>query len=269
MQNTIYDFNDYKAFLREKIASRPNRGRGERAALADVIRCQRPFISQVLSGDLEFSLEQAELIAQHYSLDADETHFLILLLQRNRAGTSSLQTYFAKQIEAIRADRRKLKNRLKEHDQIPEQDRERYYSSWIYQAVHMIVDLEGRRTRTSIAEHLRTPENEISPVLQFLCDVGLIKQNGDQYSGGDSRIYLEKDSLHINKYHYNWRVRAMTSLDCKRPTDFHFSSALTISQSDAEVLRKMLQDFVEATSKRVANTTPEKVFSLCLDLFEI
>jgi len=86
----IYDFGDYKTYLHTKVGPRTTR-KGIRGALARTLRCQPTYVSQVLYGRAHFSLEQAELVSDFFGHTSDERHYLILLLQKDRAGTKRLE----------------------------------------------------------------------------------------------------------------------------------------------------------------------------------
>ena len=59
MKNTIYDYEDYKAYIIEKINNSPSKGRGIKLKISECLSCQTAFVSQVLIGQRNFSLEQA------------------------------------------------------------------------------------------------------------------------------------------------------------------------------------------------------------------
>ncbi|RYZ66775.1 MAG: hypothetical protein EOP05_18630, partial [Proteobacteria bacterium] len=87
MNQSIYSFTDYKAFVLETIESMENQGRGVRRRIAEFIGCQVAYVSQVLAADRHFSLEQGEALARFLGLLEDETEFLFLLIEHARAGT--------------------------------------------------------------------------------------------------------------------------------------------------------------------------------------
>ena len=91
----IFEYTDYKAFLESWIASRPQGGRGIKSKMAQAMRCQLAYLSQVLNGPAHLSLEQAEALNGILDHSHEEGDFFLLLLQRARAGTPGLRKHFA------------------------------------------------------------------------------------------------------------------------------------------------------------------------------
>ena len=60
----IFDFKDYKLYLAKVEERRPLKGRGFRAELARIMGCQTAYVSQVLNGRANFSLEQAQAVSK-------------------------------------------------------------------------------------------------------------------------------------------------------------------------------------------------------------
>ena len=58
----IFDFQNYRQFILEKTGPRNSR-RGLKGAMARALRCQPTYVSQVLNGRGNFSLEQGEILA--------------------------------------------------------------------------------------------------------------------------------------------------------------------------------------------------------------
>ena len=59
-EKSSFSFKDYKALLHWRIETSPRRGRGVRAALAQAMKVQSAYLSRVLNGDADLSLEQAD-----------------------------------------------------------------------------------------------------------------------------------------------------------------------------------------------------------------
>lgn len=98
--NSIFEYRSYKAYLRDWLAA--DEKRGARTRLADAIRCHNGYVSQVLNGDAQFSLEQGELINRFLGHTKDQSSFLLLLIQYERAGTSTLKIHFDEQLNTRR-----------------------------------------------------------------------------------------------------------------------------------------------------------------------
>lgn len=129
---SIYEFKDYKTYLRQWIERTPNNGRGQRKLMAEAIGCQTPFITHVLSGDYHLSLEQAEACARWLGFNDSEGEFFVLLVMRQRAGTRGLEAMASRQISKRREAETVLKKRLNIRDEMTLEDQLVYYLSLIH-----------------------------------------------------------------------------------------------------------------------------------------
>src|SRR5690348_10459892 len=140
MTTSIFDHDSYKLYLNERLDDHTSSGgRGSRTRLSKAISCQTAYTAQVLRGSAHFSLEQAEAINDFLGHTEEEGHFLLLLIQRERAGTKSLRQRFNRQIKAIRDKRHLLVNRLQIVQPLGPNEQMTYYSSWHYAAIHALV----------------------------------------------------------------------------------------------------------------------------------
>lgn len=90
MAKNIFNFNDYRAYFRYKTEDAASVW-GVKSKLAKAMGCQLPLVSQFLVGNAELSQEQVFKAATFFSLDDEESEFLLLLQQHNRAGTADLK----------------------------------------------------------------------------------------------------------------------------------------------------------------------------------
>jgi uncharacterized protein (TIGR02147 family) len=270
--HSIFNYREYKKYLNETISRRPRGGRGVRSEMAAALGCKTAYISQVLGGPANLSLEQADFLNRYLAHSREESAFLLLLVQHERAGTPSLRTYFHEQIEATVARRLVLKDRLDVKKTLDRSDQAIYYSAWYYSAVHVLLTLPGMRDRDSIARHLGLPAEMVGQVIDFLVSVGLATVGDDGLRVGTTRIHLESDSPMISKHHSNWRIQAIRALESatrKRDHDLHYSSVISISEADRVRIKSLLVSEIERI-KEVVRTSPEEgLHCLSLDFFEL
>ena len=213
MKKSIYAYSGYKSFLIDLMETFPNGGRGQRKALADAINCQVAYITHVLSGDSHFSLEQIEAAARHFSLSKEETEFLLLILQQNRAGTAELRQFFDRLIREHRTQNNLLKERLKIKETLTREDQATYYSSWQYAAIHIALTVPKLRTVEKLTERFQIPSSRVLEILNFLCSKGLATKSLNTYNTTNPFLHLENDSPLISKHHSNWRMKTIQNLD--------------------------------------------------------
>jgi uncharacterized protein (TIGR02147 family) len=269
MNKAVFDFEDYRAYLQQALPVR-GKERGLRTRLATALGCQNAFVSQVLSGYADFSLEHAYKTSRFLLLEREERDFFLLLVQRARAGSHELREHFSEKMAEIREKRREISQRVK-HAPVEwtEADRTLYYSSWHYAAVHICLVTKGRQSRRDLAVYLKLPEERVGRVVADLQKMGLAKEEGGRLLGRYDRMHLPADAPQINQHHGNWRMQAIASLDRATEADLHYSLVMSASKSAVEELRRrilnMIQDF-EPTLKAAAD---EDVYVFTTDLFSL
>lgn len=135
----IYGSKTYRDFLAKELDSE-HFGRGARAELAEYLGVQNSFISQVLSGKQNFTLEQTIRLAQFLSLKDPERDFLLLLVSKERSGSQELKEYYQHQIKRRLESKNEVQNRVsREVRKIGEQELTEYYGSWHTPAIHMLL----------------------------------------------------------------------------------------------------------------------------------
>lgn len=258
---------EYKDFLRDSLDARAETERGVRSRMAEAVNCHTAYVSQVLNGSAQFSLEQSELIARFFQLNKDETSYLLLLVQYDRAGTVTLKAHFKLQLKELAKKQLVLKDRLEFKKSLSREDQSLFYSSWQYGAIHILVSVPGCHTEKGISKYLKIPVSKVVEILNFLMNVGLVVKENGQYSIGASHIHLEHDSPMIAKHHSNWRIKAIQSLDEVHANDLHYSSVITCSLEDSVKIKTALVRAIDEVRTIVRPSKDEGGFAYCLDFF--
>lgn len=268
MKKSVFDFSDYSAFLTAWVQAHPKKGHGMRTKMAEAIGRQNVFISQVLHGDAHLSPSQAQLLAEWLGLSKAETHYFLLLVHLARADTAKLRAYYQEQLNSIREKNQQIRHRLEgKAEAIPEKDHLRYYSAWYYGAIRILTAIPAYQSKPEISQRLGLPLDLVSAALEFLTELGLVQQNGDQFKITSKDIFLGNDSALISRHHMNWRTRAMQSLERESKHELHYSTAVVISEKDAERIKRQLLDAIEANRKLVAESGTEELYCVCIDFF--
>lgn len=263
----VFDFNDYKVFLKTWIKELPKNGHGYKQLLAQAMDCQTAYISQILLADNQLSLEQAEKAATFMGLSEDEVDFFLLLVQLARAGTPTLIKRTQKQINGIRKKREQLKERIQADAQLDPQVQNTYYSNWIYTALHAALSIPGLQTRERLHENFAASPAAIDSALKFLAENKVILIEGGKFKAGSVRMHLGHDSPLINQHHTNWRMQAINSLENHIEEELHYSSVVTISEDDAKKIKDKLLASIDAVKKIVRSSPEEMLYSINLDFF--
>ncbi len=263
----VFESQNYKTYINTWIAARSGGGRGEKSRIAERAQCQLAYISQVLSGTAHFSLEQTEALSRFFDHTEDEAEFFILLVQRARAGTRSLELYFDRKIQKLLNQRLILKNRFSDKKSLNRENQTLYYSDWTYCAVHMAVLVPELRTPRALAEYFDISTEKTAQVLAFLESVGLVEKKEGGFFPGDVRIHLENDSPMISKHHVNWRLQAMRALDHETPSELHYSSVISVAREDLPRIREVLVKAIEQARMIIKGSADEVIYCYDLDFF--
>lgn len=269
MDKAIYQYLDYKTYLKTWIAGQPAGGHGMRGKMANAMGRQTAFVSQVLNGSAHFSLEQAERLNDLLGHGRAEAAFFLLLVQHTRAGTEPLRKHFRELIQEAIDKQSNLKQRLSSTKELSREDHATYFSSWMYAAVHASLAIPPYQTKSSIARSLALPLEKVGEVLEFLVGRGLVSQKGDRYSMGSVHIHFGKDTALLQKHHANWRLQALRHLEVEKKGDLHYSSVIAIARVDAAKVAAALADGLAGARKIIDPSKEEALYSICLDFFAL
>lgn len=264
----LYDFKNYKDYLKSVFTTK-GQGRGIRSKVAECLRCQTGFISQVLNGKSHFSFEHCIKISSFLNHNKDEKHFFMLLVQKDRAGTDDLKDYFLCQINDILKKREEIKSRIKVDGKLNEHDYFQYYRFWYYAAIHVLISIPQYQSKEAICKKLNLSTETVTTALEFLVDRGLAIEKVGKYSIGKSRVHLPRESPIIFNHHTNWRLEAIKSFDDNRIDNLHYSAVISISKADAKKIKKLLIDAIEKVEPILIPSPEEEIHSICVDFFEL
>lgn len=266
MKPDIYTFNNYKAYLRELAAEL---GKGGKSKIAEAADCQSGYISQVLNGHAHLSLEQAEKIGSFLGFDELKIDYFLTMVLYAKAGTASLRKCYQKDLENKKEAHAELKTKFKSKKKLSVEDQAIFYSSWHYGAVHVSVSIPGCETPKGLSQFLNVELKRIFEILEFLERVQLVENVNGVLKIGSSHIHLGADSPLISKFHTNWRLEAIQSMNKKNAKNLHYSSVMTCSESDSRKIKEIMTKAIEEIRKVIKESKDEKCFSYSMDFFEL
>lgn len=266
---SIFEFKDYRKFILAAISDQPRGGHGFRARMAGHLGCKTSFITQVLKGESNFSLEQAYLLPDLFSLPTAESKYFLALVQVARAGTKGLQTHFREEAESLKVESLRLKNRIPEKSLRTKEDEFQYFSSADYGYLHILTTIPVYQTKDALFKKSKMSVPRFEHVLGYLLELGYVAYERGRYRPGPMRLHVADDAAVIATHHTNWRVRATQACQSAEPTDLHYSSVVSISRDDFAVLRAKLIAAIESCRKVINASDCEAAYSFCLDFYEL
>ncbi len=128
----IYEYNNYKDFLTDKICSYPNRGRGISSKLSKYIGVSAVMVSQVLKGNRNFSRDKMFLTTMFFEMNAVETEYLLHMFDLNQSKSLEHVNYLHRQLDKVR---RRIKETEEEIFSISEAMPQDETTVWIAQGM--------------------------------------------------------------------------------------------------------------------------------------
>ncbi len=245
------------------------RGHGAKKEFAKNCGIQNSYLSQLLSGKVELSLEQADKANQFLNHTEDESHFFMLLVQKNRAGTVSLRSYFQIQLDKLIEKQTNLKEQVKPKSEVSEVHREKFYSSWMFAAVQIGTTIKSLQTIEALSRRLGISVNKTNEILKFLVEAGLVTQSDGRFSMSTQSTHLEKDSPLVYQHHMNWRLRCLNDLEKQNQDSLHYSTVMSLSAEAVKEIKGILSQAVKNSNETMEKSSEDILYNLGVDFYEV
>jgi uncharacterized protein (TIGR02147 family) len=267
---SVFDHKAYRPYLAAALEALPKKGYGARQKLAEFLGCQAPYISQVLNETSHLSFEQAEKVTRFLQLSDTEAEYFCLLVQEERAGTAELRAMVKKARNRVLESRKLLKNRVATpENSLPPEDQLKYFTSWIYSTIQVLLTIPGFREKPRIAERLGLPMEVVHEALEFLQRTGQVEVKHGEYRPLAARSFLSQESPLIAKLHQAWRLKSLTHLVSPRASDLHYSTVVSLSEEDFGKIREILVKSIAGARETIRKSKEEKLCSFCVDFYEL
>lgn len=265
----VYDFDNYKEFVRTQVKAMPKKGRGQFLKMAQHLRVQPTLISQIFRGQKNLTVEQACDLCEFLGLNELETEFFLALVELERAGSENLRKAYRRRVGSLKRQALQLANRMPKSIELTEENKAVFYSNWYYSGIRMLTSISKFQNADSIAEHLGLQKVVVNQVLDFLVGCGLCVEEEGHVRIGPQRTYLSAHSPLITRHHVNWRLKAIEHLQNITDHELAFTSPLSISFKDGHIVRAAIVELIEKVGEIVEKTEPEKAACLTIDWFDL
>lgn len=265
----IFDFSDYRDFLKAWIAMAKKNQTSNVSRLAGAIGVHTSFLAHVLSGNKNLSFEQATELSEVLGLTTIEREYFFAILQIEKAGTAKLKSYWTEKKKEILSARAKVKSRVGDHRELSAEDRAVFYSSWIYVAVFVATAIDDGQTLEQISERFGLTRTKAEEILNFLTRTGVCDLTQNKFKMGTSRIFIGNESPLVVKHHTNWRMKAIQKMDNRQEKELFFTSPMSISEKDLIKIREVLSKSIQSSLDICKDSSAEKVVCLNIDFFEL
>lgn len=267
---SIWEFNDYKTYLKHWLDTVPQKRHGMNAKIAKILSIHTTMVSHILNGDSHLNTEQALKLCQNFLfLSRLETRTFVLLVQKERAGNQDAKLFFTEQIQELRNQALSLKERLPIRKTLDTKDQAIFYSDWYYSGIRLASALPGKHTVRSLAEQFNISTGIATNVVHFLLETGLAVEQNGKINIGEFFTNVGRDSPFVNRHHINWRLKVLSDLNLSQPEDLHFTNPVTISKSDFLKIREFLVKTIAEFCQAAEPSPAEELACLNLDWVRI
>lgn len=265
----VFEFTDYRQFIRFRVESTPGGGRGQYRRIAEHLDIPTSMVSQVMSGARELNLELASLLAEYFGLTDAEADYLLNLVELERAGNPSLRARLRKRLELARKKGMELSQRIEHERTLSEREKLVFYSQWYYSGIRLLTSIEGRNSLNAIADDLRLPRTLVGQVVEFLLSTGLCIEEKGKIRIGPKSTHVGNDSPMVIRHHMNWRLKSMSQMKEPREHEVIFTGPVTLSLEACHEVKKRLLHLIDDWGKIVDSSKEEKLACLNIDWVEI
>lgn len=266
----VFEYLDYRAYLRDFYVEQKARGRGfSYRTFSRWAALKSPnYLKLVIDGDRNLTLAMAGRFAEACGLDKEAREFFVDLVQFNQAKTTAEQTKHYRRLTGFK--------RYREAHQL-DVAQERYHAQWYLPAIrelaaHRDFDPDPAWIVTRIRPKIT--KRQAKAAIATLLELGLLAQHEDgQVVQSEPLVSTgpETRSVHVVRYHRAMLERASASID-EFPRELRDISSLTlcVSEDGLARLKRRLQRFRrELLELSALEDDPVQVVQLNLQLFPL
>lgn len=269
MKNSVFDYENYRHFLKDWVKSRSRNGRGQMSAIAKYLNTSTVSVSYIFNGSRNLTEEQCLDLGDYLGLNENEADYFLLLVRHARAGSHKLEQKIRQQLLQLSIEAQKVKSRVPRHHELAKAEQEKFYSNWYYSAVRLLTSIEGYQSTDAIADSLRLPRTRAREVIDFLVNCGLCAGQDGSLRMGPQRTHIDAKSALVSRHHTNWRLKAIESVDTIRDDELFFTGPMTISEQTFSEIRSELVDLIARITKMVEPSKSEILACVNFDLFRV
>lgn len=265
----IYRYSHFREIALALCTAHPKRG--YRAQLARAAQCQPAYLSQALSGKVNLTQEQIFRLCGFWKFSAQETDYVLALHQAERTQSPDLRSHYRSRAEQLKQENGTLAQRVqaKSDTELSSLHALRYYSSWHYAAIHVLVSVPHFQSESALSLRLRIPLERVERVVDDLCACGLIHKTGKRLSIAHWNTHVDERNPLAQVHHQNWRVQCAERVQQANGDDLHYTAVHSLSKKDAAQLRQDLIDFIRSSREIVSGSSEEQAAALLIDFYSL
>jgi uncharacterized protein (TIGR02147 family) len=264
---TLFQFEDYKEYLREEIKRRSQGQKGLLKKIAAHLKVHSSLLSQILRGPKHLTYEQAYLVTEFFGIEGLAAKYFINLVQKERAGSAKLRNFIEAELATIKSEYRLREGSAKDHP-LDLRGQTQFYSQWYYAAVHLLTTIDQYADLETIASKTGLPLDQVREVVDFLFAIDYCRREKGKIRANHVRTHLVNPVL-LNRHHTNWRLKAMEKMaEPTSPNRYFYTIPMSLEEKDSPRIKELLMKLVKEVDKIVDTQNPDKVACLNIDWFD-
>ena len=266
---SLFKYQDYKLYVRDRIKERPRQGHGQLRKLAIHLGVSSVQMSHVFKGDRDLNAEQALEVAAYFDLKPLETDYFVLLVQRERAGTYKLKEHYNKKLSIVHKEGMSTGYRIEGARELTEEVKAEYYSNWLYSATRLTMSLEGIESAEDIARHLKADFKKVEQAIEFLLEYGFCEKEDGKLKPKRRVLYLPPDSPLVTQQHINWRLKGLEKVRNLKDDELYFSGAMTLAKEDVKRIKEEIRKLIASVTSSIKDSPEQELTCLNIDWFRV
>ena len=239
--------------------------------LAEAMRVQKSYLSNVLKGRAELSSDQLFLASEYLALDSEQRHYLTLLLEYGRSGLQIRKAGLLEEIKAIQKNKRESKAHLKAEKISPmSEDLTMYYLDPMNQLIHVALTIKRYQRDLSLLAHdLEIKTVRVQRIVTFLEKMGILERHpGKPIRLNLEHIHLPRENAIFPAWRNQLRQLSLGRL-LKLDSDEAYSFSVTFSANEDtfELVRGKFLKLLREIEGPVGQASAEGLYHLAFDLF--
>lgn len=259
---------DYRQILKQHFETRrAKNNRYSQRAFARDLELSPGYLTQVLKGDRNLSVEKAAKIVKQLKFGNAEMEIFLEAVQLANRSTPSFRAFLENKSKSL------VRMFTPKHAYLNERNF-RHISDWYYGAILALSEVKGFKiTSETVAARLGISPKQSQEAMDYLVHVGLLKENElGQVCPNEALVKVASiPSSAIRKHHEQFLKKARQALYRDRPEDRDISgTTLAVNPNKLPEAKALIEEFREKLAACLTDPGENSaVYRLSLQLFRI
>ena len=288
MRINVFNYLEYKTFISDFVKKQKESHFVKSqivsyASLAKDLGVKKSFMSQVISGELHLSSDQAYLLTGPLELKGKQSEYFLLMVEFARTKLENRKRHLKIELENLRKKFGKSRAQI-DSEFLDSESSDRlmttYLSDPFHSIVHVFLTVEKyRKSVVEITSTLKISSQRLANILNTLSKLKLIKIEGSpsavsikknmvRITDVKSRIHTP-DMTDLNSAHQmlmrSVSLERLQSLEPDEKEGFHV--VFSCDPQSFEKIKSLWQAYTKSVSDIVKDAGSERIYQLNFDLF--